>query len=158
SFIEQLPGIDRVDVNFGAERVTVSFDPTQVSIADMKATIESAGYKVRERSDPGSQETEDAEALARQAEIRDLSRRVLFGAVLTSPVAVSVMLHELFGFDWVPDFLLSRWFQLSLIAPVMAYTGWPIHVTGWLTLRHRTADMNTLITLGTIAAFTYSLI
>ncbi len=158
SFVEQLPGIDRVDVNFGAERVTVSFDPSQVSIADMKATIESAGYKVRERSDPGSQETEDAEALARQAEIRDLSRRVLFGALLTIPVAVSVMLHELFGFDWVPDVLLNRWFQLALIAPVMVYTGWPIHVTGWLTLRHRTADMNTLITLGTIAAFTYSLV
>lgn len=158
SFIEQLPGIDRVDVNFGAERVTVAFDPSQVSIADMKATIESAGYKVRERSDPGSQETEDAEALARQAEIRDLSRRVLLGALLTIPVAVSVMLHELFGFDWVPDVLLNRWFQLALIAPVMVYTGWPIHVTGWLTLRHRTADMNTLITLGTIAAFTYSLI
>ncbi|MCL4239815.1 MAG: heavy metal translocating P-type ATPase [Dehalococcoidia bacterium] len=158
SFVEQLPGIDRVDVNFGAERVTVAFDPTQVSVAEMKAAIESSGYRVREREEPGSAETEDAEASARQAEIRDLTRRVVFGAVLTIPVASMVMLHEFFGADWIPEFLLDRWFQLALIAPVMVYTGWPIHVTGWLTLRHRTADMNTLITLGTISAFAYSLV
>jgi Cu+-exporting ATPase len=157
-FIDELPGIDRVDVNFGAERVSVAFDPDQVSVSDMKAAIESSGYRVREREDPGSQETEDAEALARQAEIRDLTRRVAFGALLTLPVAISVMLHELFDATWVPDFLLDPWMQLALITPVMFYTGWPIHVTGWLTLRHRTADMNTLITLGTIAAFGFSLV
>jgi len=158
SFIKKLPGIDRVDVNFGSERVTVGFDPAQVSAADMKAAIESSGYKVRQREEPGSPETEDAEAEARRAEIRDLSRRVAIGAVLTLPVAVSVMLHEMFGVSGLPGFLLNHWFQLGLITPVMVYTGWPIHVTGWLTLRHRTADMNTLITLGTIAAFSYSLV
>ncbi len=135
SSINNLRGIDKVEANFGAERVTIAFDPAQVSVADMKAAIESAGYKVREREAPGSQDTEDAEAQARQAEIRDLTRRVAFGAVLTLPVFVPVMLHELFGADWVPDFLLNHWVQLALIAPVMAYTGWPIHVTGWLTLR-----------------------
>ncbi|HEU0074340.1 MAG TPA: heavy metal translocating P-type ATPase, partial [Dehalococcoidia bacterium] len=158
SFIEELPGIDRVDVNFGAERVSVAFDSSQVSVADMKAVIESSGYKVREREEPGSQETEDAEALARQAEIRDLTRRVAFGALLTLPVAIPVMLHEIFSVEWVPEFLLDPWTQLALITPVMLYTGWPVHVTGWLTLRHRTADMNTLITLGTIAAFSFSVV
>ena len=68
------------------------------------------------------------------------------------------MAVDLFGASWVPDFLLDRWLQLVLIAPVMIYTGWPIHRTGWLTLRHRTADMNSLITIGTIAAFSYSLL
>ena len=61
SFIEELPGIDRVAVNFGAERVSVAFDSSQVSVADMKAAIESSGYKVREREEPGSQETEEDE-------------------------------------------------------------------------------------------------
>jgi Cu+-exporting ATPase len=101
---------------------------------------------------------EDAEASARRAEIADLTRRVILGAVLTAPVAVAVMAHEIFDAGWVPSVLLSRWVQLALIAPVMLYTGWPIHRTGWLTLRHRTADMNTLIMLGTIAAFGYSLV
>jgi Cu+-exporting ATPase len=101
---------------------------------------------------------EDAEASARRAEIADLTRRVLLGAVLTVPVAVAVMAHEIFDAGWVPGVLLNRWVQLALIAPVMLYTGWPIHRTGWLTLRHRTADMNTLIMLGTTAAFGYSLV
>jgi P-type Cu+ transporter len=158
SFIRELPGIDKVDVNFAAERVTVAFDPEQVTVADMKRAIESSGYKVREREQPGSQETEDAEAEARRTEVRDLTRRVAIGAVLTLPVFVPVMLHELFGVGGIPSPLLNHWFQLALITPVMVYTGWPIHVTGWLTLLHRTADMNTLITLGTISAFSYSLV
>ncbi|GAA5025393.1 heavy metal translocating P-type ATPase [Streptomyces siamensis] len=103
-------------------------------------------------------ETEAADAAERRAEIKDLTRRVAVGAVLTAPVLFAVMAHELFGADWVPGWMLNHWFQLALIAPVMFYTGWPVHVTGWLTLRHRAADMNSLITLGTSAAFGYSLI
>ncbi|MGH9250988.1 MAG: heavy metal translocating P-type ATPase, partial [Acidimicrobiales bacterium] len=101
---------------------------------------------------------EDAEAAARQAEISDLSRRVLVGAVLTIPVVLAVMAHDLFDATWVPDLLLNRWFQLLLMTPVMFYTGWPIHRVGWLALRHRSAEMNSLITLGTTAAYGYSLL
>ncbi|MGH8775824.1 MAG: heavy metal translocating P-type ATPase [Jiangellaceae bacterium] len=101
---------------------------------------------------------EDAEAAARQAEISDLARRVLVGAALTIPVVLAVMAHDLFDATWVPDLLLNRWFQLLLMTPVMFYTGWPIHRVGWLALRHRTAEMNSLITLGTIAAYGYSLL
>lgn len=54
--------------------------------------------------------------------------------------------------------MLNHWLQLALITPVMLYTGWPIHRTGWLTLAHRAADMNSLITLGTSAAYGYSLL
>ncbi|MFD1546044.1 heavy metal translocating P-type ATPase [Nonomuraea guangzhouensis] len=104
------------------------------------------------------QPSQDVEATERRAEIADLSRRVLIGAVLTLPVAFVVMAHELFGAGWIPEFLLNRWVQLALIAPVMFYTGWPIHRVGWLALRHRSADMNSLITLGTSAAFGYSLL
>jgi len=106
---------------------------------------------------PGdSASIQDTEARARGAEIRDLTRRLIVGLVLTLPVAAAVMLHEGFGADWVPGILLQHWVQLVLITPVMFYTGWPMHRTGWLTLRHRTADMNTLITLGTSAAYGYS--
>jgi Cu+-exporting ATPase len=58
----------------------------------------------------------------------------------------------------VPGLLLNPWWQLALITPVTAYTGWPVHRTGWLALRHRAADMKTLVTLGTTAAFGYSLL
>jgi P-type Cu+ transporter len=69
-----------------------------------------------------------------------------------------VMASDVLEASWVPEFLMNRWVQLALIAPVFAYTGWPIHAVGWRTLRHRTAEMNTLITIGTTAAFAYSLL
>lgn len=158
AFINELPGIDDVQVNFGAERIAVQFDPAQVSVADMEKAARSAGYKVRHREAPGSGETEDQEAAERRAEQQDLSRRVLVGAILTLPVLFGVMTHEFFAPSWLPDFLLNEWFQFVLITPVMFYTGWPIHRTGWLALRHRSADMNSLITVGTVAAYGYSLV
>src|SRR6516162_5160974 len=95
---------------------------------------------------------------ARRAASTDLTRRVVVGAVLTAPVLFAVMAHEVFRASWVPGILLNHWVQLMLITPVMFYTGWPIHRTGWLALAHRSADMNSLITIGTVAAYGYSLI
>ncbi|WP_282696573.1 heavy metal translocating P-type ATPase [Streptomyces sp. CC208A] len=100
---------------------------------------------------------EDADTAERQAEIKDLTRRVTVGAVLTAPVLFAVMAHELFGADQVPGWMLNHWFQLALVTPVMVYTGWPVHSIGWAALRHRSADMNSLITLGTSAAYGFSL-
>lgn len=70
---------------------------------------------------------DDREAAATRAEIADLTRRVAVGALFTAPVLFAVMATELFKVDWVPAFLMNRWLQLALIAPVMTYTGWPIH-------------------------------
>jgi P-type Cu+ transporter len=157
SVLDRLPGIDRVETNYAAERVMVDFDPSKIRTEEMRRAIRSAGYRLEERREPGSADTEDSEAIARGAEIRDLSRRVVVGAILTAPVLIAIMATEFFDATWVPDFLLNRWVQLAFIAPVMFYTGWPIHRSGWLILSHRTADMNSLITIGTSAAFGYSL-
>ena len=102
-------------------------------------------------------DAQDAEAAERRAEIADLARRVITGAVLTLPVLYAVMAHDLLH-AWVPGVLLNHWVQLALITPVMFYTGWPVHRTGWLALSHRSADMNSLIAIGTAAAYGYSLI
>ena len=113
-------------------------------------------------SGAGSASAADAEAARaaeQRAELTDLTRRFVVGAVLSTPVLVAVMAHTLLGAPaWVPQVLLNPWLQLVLITPVMFYTGWPIHRTGWLALRHRSADMNSLITLGTTAAYGYSLL
>ncbi len=156
--LSTLPGVDDVKVNFGAERITVNYDPGQITPEKIQEIIENTGYKISMRSQPGVQETEDKEAAERSAERKDLTRRVVIGAILTIPVVFTMMSHEFFNPAWLPEFLINRWLQLALITPVMLYVGWPIHRTGWLTLRHRTADMNTLITIGTIAAFAYSLV
>ena len=101
---------------------------------------------------------EQGQAGERRAEIVDLSRRVIVAAILTLPVLFAVMASDVFKAGWVPGWLLNHWVQLSLITPVMFYAGWPIHRIGWLALRHRAAEMNSLITLGTTAAFGYSLL
>ncbi len=103
-------------------------------------------------------DAEEAQAAERRGEITDLTRRVAVGAVLTAPVLFAVMASDVFKAGWVPGVLLNHWAQLALITPVMFYAGWPIHRTGWLALTHRSADMNSLITLGTFAAYGYSLV
>ncbi|WAJ46630.1 heavy metal translocating P-type ATPase [Mycobacterium sp. Aquia_216] len=108
-------------------------------------------------SGPTAAEVEAPQAAERHTEIADLTRRVVIGAVLTVPVLYAVMAQPL-GAHWVPSVLLNHWLQLTVITPVMFYVGWPIHRTGWLALAHRSADMNSLITLGTLAAYTYSLL
>ena len=78
---------------------------------------------------------EDTEAAERRAEITDLTRRLVVAAVLTAPVLFAVMAHEVLKAAWVPGILLNHWAQLALITPVMFYSGWPIHRTGWLASR-----------------------
>ena len=107
---------------------------------------------------PAGERGEDAEAAERRAEIKDLSFRVVVGSVLTAPVLFGVMAKDFFHPAWLPQVLTNDWFSLALIGPVMLYTGWPIHRSGWLGLAHRSPDMNSLITLGTWAAFLYSLV
>lgn len=103
----------------------------------------------------GQDELAEANEMSeRTAEIRDLTLRMAVGAVLTAPVLTATMAGS-----FLPVGILSNhWLQLALITPVMFYSGWPIHRTGWLSLLHRQAEMNSLITLGTSAAFGYSLI
>jgi P-type Cu+ transporter len=157
SVLEPLPGVRRVDTEVASERATVEFDPAAVSVDDLRAAVASAGYRVQVGLEPTSEEAEDEEAAERRREIRDLSRRVLVGGVLSAPVVAAVMAADFLGLQ-VPDILLNRWIQLALITPVFLYTGWPIHTVGWRTLRHRSAEMNTLITVGTTAAYAYSLL
>ena len=85
----------------------------------------------------------------RKAEIRDLALRMTVGAMLTAPVLFAAMA----GSFWPVGILANHWLLLALTTPVMFYSGWPIHRTGWLSLLHRQAEMNSLITLGTSAAF-----
>jgi Cu+-exporting ATPase len=97
---------------------------------------------------------DDQEVAERKAEIRDLMRRAVVGAALSAPVLFAVMAG---GFVPV-GILANHWVELALTTPVMFYSGWPIHRTGWLSLAHRQAEMNALITLGTSAAYGFSLL
>ncbi|MDQ2883387.1 MAG: heavy metal translocating P-type ATPase [Actinomycetota bacterium] len=143
---------------------TLIVDPAQDAGYDVPPPGDAAGRVQHDEPARGSVDrfdtgvgAEAGQAAERRAEIADLTRRVVVGSALTAPVLFAVMARS-FGGGWVPGLLLNHWLQLGLITPVMLYTGWPIHRTGWLTLRHRAADMNSLVTLGTVAAYGYSLL
>jgi P-type Cu+ transporter len=106
---------------------------------------------------PQPAQAADNEAAERKIEIADLTRRVVVGALLTAPVLFAAMTDSFLHLSWLPPILLNHWLQLALITPVMFYSGLPIHRTGWLSIAHRSAEMNALITVGTTAAFGYSL-
>jgi uncharacterized cupredoxin-like copper-binding protein len=131
-------------------------DGTSVAATEPAVDVEPAPAPPEPEADHDA--LEDSEAAGRRAEVRDLIRRVVVSAILTLPVLVATMAMEFFEVTWVPEILMEPSLQLVLIAPVMLVAGWPVHRTGWTALRHRSAEMNALITLGTSAAFAYSLV
>ncbi|PLS28782.1 ATPase [Bifidobacterium parmae] len=100
---------------------------------------------------------EAREAEERRSEIRNLTKLVAIGTVLTLPVFAVMMIH-MANHMLLPDWLTNPWWQAILITPVMFYCGAPIHQVGFPALRHRAPDMNSLVSLGTGAAYLYSLL
>ena len=133
-------GVDRANVNLATNTATVEFDPGIVQVRDFVGAIEELGYGVPEKEAPAD--------VAEQGYRRRLTVAVIFAA----PVLVLGMSH---GVLHVP---YSPWIQLALTLPVILYAGAPFYVAAWSALRHGAANMNSLIALGTGAAFLYSLV
>jgi len=151
-------GVDRVNVNFPNNLVTVDFDPDLIGQEIIANQLLDLGYQTHDRADNAGVD-DDWEDAARKAEQKDLALRLIVATVLSLPVLFGVMVNDFGGEPgWLPEFFSNRWWQLVMITPVMLYSGWPIHRTGWLSMAHRIADMNSLITVGTIAAYLYSLL
>ena len=102
-------------------------------------------------------EADRREAAERANEIKALTKLVIVGAVLTLPVFAVTMLH-MANPTLVPHWMVNPWLQAILITPVMFYCGRPIHTVGFPALAHRSPDMNSLVSLGTSAAYLYSLV
>ncbi len=148
----QTPGVREANVNFATARATVEYDPQQITVKDLAETVHDAGYEVLVTSQP--EENPDAEQTARQAEYQGLKARFWIAAALSLPVLVIAMSHgkiSLFNVPWI------NWLELALTTPVVVYCGSQFFRGAWSSFRHRAADMNTLIALGTGAAYVYSL-
>ena len=133
-----LDGVDGASVNLATERATVAFDRSQLGVDQLIGAVESIGFHAtlpleRERLGPD----------------RSSRTRLLLATVLTVPVAVLAMvpLAQFSGWEWI---------ALILAAIVVLGTGWPFHRAAALNLRHRAATMDTLISLGTLAALVWS--
>jgi Cu+-exporting ATPase len=138
-----LNGLDGVvaTVNYATERATVAFDATRVAPRELVAAVEAAGYGA---TLPGA----DAPAAA---DVRALPRRLVFAAVASVPVLALAMIPALqFGY-W-------QWLSLALATPVVFWAGLPFHRGALRNLRHGTATMDTLVSLGTLAAWGWSVV
>ncbi|MCF3962004.1 heavy metal translocating P-type ATPase [Streptomyces fuscigenes] len=137
-------------VNYATEKAKVSYGG-DLSVRDLIATVEATGYTAQEPSPPAREQNPDAAgAPAEDAEQRSLRQRLTTAVVLAVPVIAMAMIPPLQFDNW-------QWLSLTLAAPVVAYAGWPFHRAAWTNLRHGAATMDTLISVGTLAAFLWSL-
>ncbi len=148
--LRALPGVAEANVNFATERATVTFDGEQVDRGDFRTAIVDLGYEVRgfEGEIPM-----DREAEARQQEIHRLKQKFLFSAVITGFIMLGSMPD---WFPWVPRLLQEYRVLFILATPVQFWAGWQFYRGFWAAAKHRTSDMNTLIAVGTTAAYAYS--
>ncbi|HJQ31357.1 MAG TPA: heavy metal translocating P-type ATPase [Pyrinomonadaceae bacterium] len=152
--LSKAEGVKSASVNFATGRASVEFLEEATDARALRKRVEELGYGVLDVNE-GAAGVEDVEEQARQEERRDIARRFTVAAVLSLPVLVIAMSHgavALFDVPWI------NWLQLALTAPVVIYSGAPFYRGAWAALRHRAADMNTLIATGTGAAFIYSLV
>ncbi len=139
-------GVSHAHVNFATATATVDFDPAHTAVAELVAAIEELGYGV-----PQALDGEDIEEETRQREYAALKRRLWLAAAFAAPVVLLGMWPGLM------HLAAMNWIELALTAPVVFYAGAPFYKGAWSALRHRSANMNSLIALGTGAAFLYSL-
>lgn len=178
--LRNVPGVIEASVNLASERATVTFTPADVTWNDLVAAIENAGYGVIDRrSTTGA--GEDSEAAARARELANRRRTLTVAAVLTAPLfllsmgrdfglvtpwligagaemarSMSGPLHEMMNHIAARDDLLN-WLFLLLATPVQFYAGRDFYIHAWKALKnHRTATMDTLIAVGSSAAYFYS--
>ena len=155
-----IPGVEAT-VNLATERARVR-TPDGVTIPQLVAAVESAGYRAApvehpthhahsepERAVAGAREHEHG-AVPERTAVRDLRARLLVSAALAIPVVVLSMVPALQFPNW-------QWLALALAAPVAVWGAWPFHRVAAIGLRHGSVNMDTLVSLGVLAAFGWSL-
>jgi Cu+-exporting ATPase len=148
------PGVQQASVNFATSRARVEYDADVTAVPKLIEAVRDAGYDVLQSTGDKSDSTvEDREKAEREKEYTDLRRKFILAALLSAPVLVIAMSH---GRISALDFNGVEWLQLVLTTPVIFYCGWRFYRGAWSGLRHMRADMNTLIAVGTGAAYLYS--
>ncbi|MFE7131418.1 heavy metal translocating P-type ATPase [Streptomyces sp. NPDC057638] len=159
--LNRMEGVEAT-VNYATEKAKVSYRADDVSVADLIGTVEATGYRATPPQpkpqhtvgDPATEKTDPhadgAGGEADDPELRTLRQRVITAVTLSVPVIAMAMIPAL-------QFQYWQWLSLTLAAPVVTYAGWPFHRAAWKNLRHGAATMDTLVSVGTIAAFAWSL-
>jgi Cu+-exporting ATPase len=149
--LKHIDGVRAANVNLATSRATVMFDPRQVDAGRLVRAVREAGYEI---ADPaGGPERRGEEATRAEEEYRTLRTSVIWGGALALVVFLGSMRH---WFPWVPDVLQNSYVLWALATPVQFVLGRRFYKGAWGALRRRSADMNTLVAVGTTAAYGFS--
>jgi Cu+-exporting ATPase len=143
--LRKVDGVREANVNIATATATVLFDPKLASPTDFARAIRDAGYGVAAAPEEAS--------LSEEREFRTLKSSVIWGGVLALVIFLGSMKH---WFPWVPAFLQNFYILWALATPVQLILGLRFYRGAWSALRHGTANMNTLVAVGTSAAYLFS--
>ncbi|MER5258382.1 heavy metal translocating P-type ATPase [Streptomyces sp. NPDC002855] len=147
--LNRMDGVEAT-VNYATEKAKVSYRGQDVAVQDLIATVEATGYTAQEPA-PARAEPDAADDEQRaDDELRPLRERLITAVLLSLPVVAMAMIPAL-------QFEYWQWLSLTLAAPVVTYAAWPFHKAAFTNARHGAATMDTLISVGTSAAFVWSL-
>ncbi len=150
--IKKLPGVKNVDADFASKRVKVVFDSAALSEKEIFQVISDAGYKPIKEEGRG-EEILDKEKIEREKQVKILKTKLAVGGALSVIIFLGSF-PKLFPF--IPELLANNWALLALTTPVQFWVGWQFYSGLKLLFKYRTADMNTLIAIGTLSAYFYS--
>ncbi|MGW3931030.1 heavy metal translocating P-type ATPase [Streptomyces microflavus] len=150
--LNRMDGVEAT-VNYATEKAQVTYRGEDVSVQDLISTVEATGYTAEEPPPPDTRRPDTEGSGTARSEPDDgltaLRQRLITSLVLAVPVIAMAMIPALQFDNW-------QWLSLTLAAPVVTYAGWPFHRAAWTNLRHGAATMDTLISVGTSAAFLWS--
>jgi P-type Cu+ transporter len=157
--ISNVPGVESCNVNFGAEQAAIQYNSRQTSIEDIQDAIKEAGYSAYSLPTQEMVKGEDdQEKATRRLESRDLKLKIIVGGTI-SLLLIFGSLPMMAGLNlpFIPTWLHNSWLQLILTAPVQFWCGYRFYIGAWKAFKRHAATMDTLIALGTSAAYFYSL-
>ncbi|MDS3859778.1 heavy metal translocating P-type ATPase [Thermosynechococcaceae cyanobacterium BACA0444] len=157
--IQALPGVRECNVNLATTQASVELNPALTTIADLEQAVQAVGYGATYIADPLALLMDlTAENQAWRQTQRQLRQQVYWGSGLSILIVLGA-LPMMLGWDpGIPQFLQSAWVQALLATPIQFWVGGSFYRQAWIAAQHRTATMDTLVSLGTSAAYGYSLV
>lgn len=146
----KVPGVAKATVNLATEKATVDYDATQVTDQDLASAVANVGYQARINEEV---QTEDQEKTERAKEIKELKTKVIVSLMLGALILWGSFPGLM---NTAPAILKNFWVQLLFATPVQFWAGFSFYRAALSSLRHRTANMDTLVALGTTVAYAYS--
>lgn len=150
--LNKMPGVSKATVNLALETAHVEYSAAEVSVSDMVNKVDQLGYKALRKEEVAN------EGDYKQKEIRYKKIQLTVSAILSFPLLWAMVSHFTFtSWIYLPEFLMNPWVQLVLATPVQFIIGRQFYVGAYKALRNKSANMDVLVSLGTSAAYFYSL-